>query len=249
MKVANIKNVKQIAAGNEHACATTDNGDGYCRGSNSHGQLGSDTPENNSAVPVKIDGLDQEISSIHAGSSHTCAMLNNGSLSCWGNNESGQLGDGTTESTKTPVKVEGLDGDVASVSGSADATCAALDSGFVECWGSNKYGQLGIGKADDDVHAEPTATVGLGNAAKVYSASEGYTMCATTTDMQAWCWGAGAFGQLGNGYQLPNDSPQPARVQIKGIIANLQLKTFKMESAKRSGEVDIWCWPLAPAPD
>ena len=223
VKVANIKNVKQIAAGNEHACATTDNGDGYCWGSNSHGQLGSDTPENNSAVPVKIDGLDQEISSIHAGSSHTCAILNNNSLNCWGNNESGQLGDGTTESTKTPVKVEGLDGDVLSVSGSTDATCATLDSGFVECWGSNRYGQLGIGKADDDVHAEPTVTVGLGNATAVYSASRGFTMCATTSDWQAWCWGAGAVGQLGNGYQLPNDSPQPARVQIKGKVKELAL--------------------------
>ncbi len=158
--------VTDISAGNAHTCAIQD-GKAWCWGDNSLGQLGrvlgvslmvSGTPE--AVVDPTSDGRDQlsGVTDISAGSGHTCALLASGVVHCWGLNSNGQLGVDTTStaSSTIPLQVEGLESQVTAISAGDEHTCALLDSGVVQCWGSNGDGQLGVGTLSGDATSSPT---------------------------------------------------------------------------------------------
>ncbi|WP_416208860.1 RCC1 domain-containing protein [Chloroflexus sp.] len=96
-------------------------------------------------TPIAVSGLTGAVA-IAAGSAHTCAVLANGSARCWGNNDNGQLGNGTTTDRLTPVAVSGLTGAIAIAAG-LEHTCALLNDGTARCWGDNFSSQLGDGTA------------------------------------------------------------------------------------------------------
>jgi alpha-tubulin suppressor-like RCC1 family protein len=104
--------VRAIAAGGDHTCALTQEGGVLCWGDNSYGQLGNgainDQPPFGSPTPVEVAGLSSGVSAVAAGSHHTCVLTQAGASQCWGNNESGQLGDGTHTGSSTPVAVVGF---------------------------------------------------------------------------------------------------------------------------------------------
>jgi alpha-tubulin suppressor-like RCC1 family protein len=141
--------VSAIAAGGQHTCAVMSaDGSVQCWGSNSNGQLGVDktaTPQ--SLVPVLVPAL-TGVTAISAGGNETCAKLADSSVTCWGQNSSGQLGNlGTTDSS-APVDVAGT-GPSAAVSsldvGLSHACIVVSSSGNSGCWGNNATGQLGDG--------------------------------------------------------------------------------------------------------
>ena len=103
------------------------------------------------AQPVTVSGI-TGATAITTGAYHTCAVLGNGTLRCWGRNGQGQLGNGTFTNSSTPVPVSGLTG-VAAVSGGGAHTCAVLSDGTVRCWGENEFGQLGNGTTTHVDHA------------------------------------------------------------------------------------------------
>ncbi|MEM7535086.1 MAG: tandem-95 repeat protein [Chloroflexota bacterium] len=142
--------VTALSAGGSHTCALLNTGGVKCWGSNSHGQLGdgSTAPQN---TPIDVPTLTSGVKNITTGASHTCALLTDGTVKCWGSNTDGQLGNGDTVNQSTPVDVIGLADDVNGIAAShvGNQTCALLDTGGIQCWGNNDNGQLGNGSTTD----------------------------------------------------------------------------------------------------
>ena len=213
-----LQNVDAVSTGGAHACAVTSAGGVKCWGWNGFGQLGDGSFVNRSS-PVDVVGLGSGAVAVEAGATHTCALMQNGSVKCWGGNRFGQLGDGTTTSHETPVAVVGLGGTVAAISLSPDSffgshSCALLESGGVQCWGANAAGQLGNGTTQQQLM--PVGVSGMNTARRI--SAGGQHSCAVLADGTASCWGDNANGQLGDGTVTQRLSPVAVR-QITGATA------------------------------
>jgi alpha-tubulin suppressor-like RCC1 family protein len=193
--VANAARATAVAAGDGQTCALTHSGGVKCWGNNPAGQLGDGTTISR-LKPVDVVGLTSGIAAISAGSGYTCALTDSGGVKCWGKNNYGQLGDGTTHRRLTPVDVVGLTSGVAAISAGFDHTCAVTDTGGAKCWGYNRSGQLGDGTRQGRL--TPVDVVGLTSGVAAISAGF-YHTCAVTDAGGAKCWGNNYYGQLGNG--------------------------------------------------
>ncbi len=142
--------VVAVGAGLYHTCALTSYGGVKCWGDNTWSQLGDGT-NTNSLTPVDVSGLTTSVIGMAAGMEFTCALTATDVVRCWGENGSGQLGDGSTTGSNIPVDVKGLPSGVTSIATGAHHACAVLaGTGPLRCWGSNAYGQLGTGDTDDE---------------------------------------------------------------------------------------------------
>jgi alpha-tubulin suppressor-like RCC1 family protein len=150
--------VLAVSAGLQHTCSLNSFGDVKCWGANSSGQLG-DGSQTSSTTPVDVIGLSSDIVAISAGGFHTCATTSSGGVKCWGSNQFGALGDGTTEMRPYPADVLGLSASAISVSAGNGHTCASTDRGRVLCWGTNREGELGDGT--DTNRLTPVQVIGF----------------------------------------------------------------------------------------
>jgi alpha-tubulin suppressor-like RCC1 family protein len=194
--------ISGIALGNQHSCAVIVGGGAKCWGSNVYGQLGDGTRIDRT-TPVDVLGLSSGVASIAAGGDnaysygHSCAVTEVGGVKCWGSNEYGQLGDGTTLDQLTPVEVNGLTSGVAQVSAGWHHSCALTQSGGVKCWGDNELSQLGDGTNIE--RWTPVDVAGLTNGVAEVAAGSSHT-CALMDQSQGAgvkCWGHNHYGQLG----------------------------------------------------
>jgi alpha-tubulin suppressor-like RCC1 family protein len=183
-----------IAAGRSHTCALMEGGGVKCWGQNSVGELGDGTTTNRNR-PVDVSGLSSGVVALVAGGRHTCALMGSGEVMCWGWNELGQLGDGTTINRLTPVPVTGLAAPVTALSAGGGHTCA-LSGGAALCWGSNFFGQLGNGTTTTTPNPTPVPVTDLASGATALAAGGEHT-CALMTGGGAKCWGYNTSGQLG----------------------------------------------------
>ncbi len=196
--------VAAIAAGNSHTCALTTAGAVLCWGFNGSGQLG-DGSTTQRTTPVAVSGLGSGVAAIAAGRHHSCALTTAGAVQCWGNNNSGQLGDGSTMGRSTPVAVSGLDSGVAAITAGSQHSCARTTAGAVRCWGSNFNGQLGNGTTTDST--TPVAVSGLDSGVAAIAAGHNVHTCALTTAGAVRCWGWNVYGQLGDGSTMGRSTP------------------------------------------
>jgi len=147
--------------------------------------------------------------SVIAGEGHTCTLLTDGRIRCWGKNGSGQLGEGngTKKNGASPKVVTGTY-TAASVSLGGSHTCYILDNGLARCWGSNQFGQLGIGtSADTDSPTDVRDLFGIEEMATGLSHT-----CALFENETIQCWGANASGQVGDGTMATSTSHATAGV-------------------------------------
>lgn len=218
------RTAKSIVAGFTHTCAILDNDTLKCWGANSHGQLGLEniTTYGNAAnqmgdnLPIVNLGTGRTAKSVSAGASHTCAILDNDALKCWGLNTYGQLGrNNTTKAGNTPGSMGdvlavinlGVGRTALKVSAGLDQTCVILDDETLKCFGRNNVGQLGydsvnnLGDNAGEMNVLPIVNLGAGNTAVDISAGSSHT-CATLNTGNSYCWGLGTTGQLGRNNAL-----------------------------------------------
>ncbi len=193
--VVGLTNAAALSAGSDHTCALTNAGGVKCWGRNDFGQVGDGTTTHR-PTPVGVTGLGSGVAAVAAGGNHTCALTTAGGVKCWGRNNQGQLGDGTTIDRTTPVNVVGLTSGVAAIAPGFLHTCALTTGGDVKCWGRNDHGQLGDGTGTP--RPTPVSVLGL-PAGTTAVASGGSHTCAVTAGSRVRCWGWNGFGQLGDG--------------------------------------------------
>jgi alpha-tubulin suppressor-like RCC1 family protein len=151
---------------------------------------------------------------ISVGGLHTCALTTEGGVVCWGSNEYGQLGDGTTTDRSTPLGVSGLSAGVAQLSSGADSGCVVTTGGAAKCWGDNLYGQLGDGTTTS--RSTPVNVSGLSSGVAQISVGTNHT-CALTTGGGVKCWGFNRTGELGNGTTTNSSTP----VNVSGLASGV----------------------------
>jgi alpha-tubulin suppressor-like RCC1 family protein len=226
--------VSQIVGGDGHTCALL-NGSVSCWGDNTYGQLGNGTTSP-SWVAVAVQGLPARVRSIAAASVSTCAVLVNGDAYCWGYNDYGQLGDGTTQNQSLPARVQGL-GAVSTIAPGVEHTCALVGD-QVYCWGRNSFGQLGTGDQVDS--AAPRLVQGFtGGVTTLLSGGQNFN-CAIVTGGSVQCWGQDLRGQLGDNRASGSLSTVP--VQVVGLTSGITALHAGYIHACASNGTTISCW-------
>ena len=224
----------QVTTGGFHSCAVLADGGLDCWGYNAYGELGNGTLTQ-ALVPVPVSlGDAGAATAVAVGPYATCAIVGGG-VSCWGQNASGQIGNGTTTNASTPVPVPGLTG-VTSISVGDAHTCAVSDGG-VSCWGLNNFGQLGRGPVSNTPYLSPVPVPGLSNVKAVIA---GYAhTCALMADGGVDCWGDNANGQVGNGTFGP-DVLAPTPVQSLPSAVAVAAGSSHTCALLTDGGVDCW---------
>ncbi len=227
--------VGMIASGGGHTCAIVA-GAVKCWGNNFSGQLGIGTSGNgtDSSVPVGVSGIATGAQSVAVGSSHTCAVVN-GAAKCWGYNNLGQLGDGGVSGLPTPQSVVGLSSGVQVIAAGSLHSCALVNGG-VWCWGSNTEGQLGNGSQVSS-SLTPVAVTGLSSGVQALAAGSNHTCALSAGGL--WCWGSGAFCQLGSG---ANCASSNLPVQVVGLTSGVQAVAAGSNHTCAMANGAIYCW-------
>lgn len=195
----------------------------------------------NQPLPVPVAG-GQTFVTLSASDRHTCGLTTSGAAYCWGHNNSGQLGDGTTTDRSTPTAVLGGLSFASLDSGMGTdnpVTCGVTTAGEGYCWGSNERGGIGDGLTggtfstpEPVLLSDPLASISAGV----------LTTCALTTDGIAFCWGFNGNGQLGNGETSGPTAGEPFPAQVLGGLTFSYLKTWWKRTCGITTGGEAYCW-------
>ena len=184
--VAGGHTFQAVSAGGRHTCGIAANDNAYCWGANDRGQLGGSTSADQSSTPQFVDG-GYSFGSISAGGDHTCGRSTSGPPVCWGANDRGQLGVGSTADQDIPLTLALQPGEGLTVIASgAEHACGLVSGGSPRCWGAHDDGRLGTTDNEDATAPQPTDGDHLFTRIAVGAAHA----CGRTADHQVLCWGA-----------------------------------------------------------
>lgn len=235
-----LEGIVKVAAGALHTAALKQDGSVWAWGYNDDGQLGDDSYNKRrlSAAQVKGEDGDDElndITAIAAGNAHTLALKKNGTVWAWGNNDKGQLGDGSTSGSKTPVQVKGLKGMIAIVAG-AEHSLALKGDGSIWAWGNNSAGQLG-----DKSIIKRSAPVQVRSISGItaIAAGENHSV-ALKGDGTVWTWGSNSAGQLG--IDLAKGSKRLVPALVEGLSGASAVGAGNNHTVAFKRDGTLWAW-------
>jgi alpha-tubulin suppressor-like RCC1 family protein len=236
--------VVNAVLGVSHTCAWKQDGEVWCWGANSLGQLGNgtttgpDCPGNSAncrATPAPVVGLPAPAVQLAGGLAHTVALLQDGTVWWWGSMD--YASPHVCGRTSVPIQIP-LGAGVVEVTAGLQFSCAVKVDGSVWCWGANESGELGNGSAVDPPTCSPVQVTGLDS---VVDVSAGYQhVCARRQDGTLWCWGANTYGNLGTGVQGSSQtSPVQASAVGTGVV---EVSSGGYGACVRKGDGTVWCW-------
>jgi alpha-tubulin suppressor-like RCC1 family protein len=243
--VLGLSGASAVSAGGNFTCALlADGGDVQCWGTDRDNELG-DFSYQNRAVPGPVPGL-VGVAQLAAGGNHACARLSDGSVQCWGGNSASQLADSTIGAPVTGVA--GASSVAASTSktiysySSSSSGCyddcgasCAVSAGLVQCWGDNRFGQIGNGSFGTS-NVPPTAVLGVSGVTQVVlGAQHG---CALTGAGTVSCWGDNTYGQLGDG-TLASRAAAGQVPSLSGVVA---LSAGDVHTCALLTDQTVQCW-------
>jgi alpha-tubulin suppressor-like RCC1 family protein len=229
-----------ISLGYDHRCALKTNGDVACWGRNYIGQLGNGTNSigNTEVFPYtapSVVNIPGGATAIAAGYNSTCALKTNGNVACWGQGALGELGDGASTNSNTPVSVNIPGGATAISSSSGGAYCVLLTTGNIACWGRNFDGNFGNGTNTSS--AVPTAVNILGGVTAISTGID--HTCAIKTNGDLSCWGSNSSGALGDGTNTNNYVA--GSINIPGVFTAVSASGAGHTCAIKANS-DLLCW-------
>ena len=247
--------VAQIVTAAAHSCARLSDGNVRCWGFAAFGQLGygdtsviGDNEHPSSVGTVSLGGLVDQLTS---SSQHTCVLLNDGAVRCWGEGSSGRLGygntldvgDGELPSSVGPVNTGGT---VVELAAGVSHTCALFDNGAMRCWGSSLSGQLGYGNTQDIGDNELPSSVGTISVGGTVTqmAVGGHHTCALLQDGSMRCWGKNDDGQLGYGHtNMIGDDELPSSVSTVDVGGSVvQIVAGEYHTCALLDDDSVRCW-------
>lgn len=236
-QVAGLSGVEGIVAGGTFSCASTGS-EAFCWGSDANGELGNDAAFVNSSSPVQVQTspTTTTVDMLDAGTQHACARVVNAIsafVACWGQNDNGQLGDGTAINRPTLV-VPGILAPAAIATGNGH-TCAVDGNVAVWCWGDNSEGQLGLGNTTDQLSKQqlppfPGAPIAL-------AAGSSHT-CALLATGSVYCWGDNRSREVGQ----PSGDRYTVPVEVPGVNNAVQISASFSTTCARLLDMSVTCW-------
>jgi hypothetical protein len=236
-----------IAGSTELVCAVVTDGSVWCRGNNYSGQAGNGDLQTFEASFVKAGAPAGAVAAATSGSL-TCAVHQDLSVSCWGLNYHGQVGEGVGPGEPDPVSLGALGAGVVQVAVSSHHACALDSQGVVFCWGNSGGGQTGSGAGGDQGSKEATNVSALGSALQVDVG--GNRTCVLIEDGTVWCFGNNDEAPIGDGTSTQYN---PTPVQAVGLDQVVEIAVGLWNTCARRADGSVWCWgfrldPFAPTP-
>ncbi len=252
-----------ISLGLAFACAIYNSGDLKCWGENTNGQLGIGSTSNIGDLGSEVGGANAFVNlgagrtatQVTTGNHHTCALLDNSTVKCWGMNTYGQLGIGSTVNSTSPALVSFGAKTPNNIWAIGYNTCASFTDNTATCWGYNLYGQTGNGNTTTPVNAPPAAMLNFGASrypTKMVATNN--AICALLNDATVQCWGdnnLSTAGQLGDGSGVDKTSPSQTSinlgagrtaVDIAGEISSMTTTTSEGNFCAALDDGTVVCW-------
>ncbi len=240
--VPGVSGAVEIHGGNCHNCARLSSGSVYCWGKNANGQIGNGVMMPGAELPARVMNL-ANAASVNVGFNHSCALRSNGAVSCWGDNASRQLGDGTETARAVPTPVIGL-ADLTDTTMRATALAAGLDFSCIiigsgaRCWGVNGSGQLGLPLGTMWDGAAPTFVPGTGGATVLAVGAPSCFGCVLGAGGVVSCWGCNGDGQLANSSTMASSTAAPAM----GLPPAAAIALGETHACALTASGAVWCW-------
>jgi alpha-tubulin suppressor-like RCC1 family protein len=218
----------EVAAGREFSLVLTSSGQLYAFGGDSHGELGNDNPFDFEGVPtpeaITLPGATGSPVQIAAGEYHSLVLTSSGQLYTFGDDHSGQLGNGKsdneTHATPEAITLPGATGSIVQIAAGWEFSLALTSSGQLYTFGNDEDGQLGNGKSDVEPHATPEAIAltGVTGSIEEIAAGKNHALVVTSSG-QLYAFGSDQYGQLGNGKNEETPFTTPTLVDLPSVTS------------------------------